>query len=79
MKIRVKAFFAMLGVALLVGCAGTSYGEHSRIAVLQNPETKQTVECRADPWGDMNYRRQIDNCIKAYKGAGYVIRSDVGP
>lgn len=74
-----RAIFGMVGVTVLTACAGTPSGEHSRIAVLQNPETKQTVECRADPWGDMNYRRQIDNCIKAYKGAGYVIRSDVGP
>jgi hypothetical protein len=79
MKSGMKAISAMSVVTLLVACAGTPYGQHSRIAVMQNPETKQTVECRADPWGDMNYRRQIDNCIKAYEGAGYVIRSDVGP
>ena len=79
MKSGMKAISAMSVVTLLVACAGTPYGQHSRTAVMQNPETKQTVECRADPWGDMNYRRQIDNCIKAYEGAGYVIRSDVGP
>lgn len=60
----------------LAGC-GSMHGP-ARIAVLQNPETKQTVECRVDPWGDMNRRRQIDNCIAAYEKAGYRLVADSG-
>lgn len=60
-------------VALLVGCASTHNA--SRIAVLQNPQTKQTVECKVNPWGS-NYATQVDNCISTYKKAGYVLIAD---
>jgi hypothetical protein len=43
---------------------------------LQNPETKQTVECRINPWGSLNNRLQIDNCIAVYEKAGYKLVSD---
>lgn len=68
--------FSMLVVAVLLlsGCAGTTHP--SRIAVLQNPETKQTVECRVDPWGSLNYSGQVDTCIKAYQKAGYKLVAD---
>jgi|GEM_PF-2222627 len=59
---------------MLAGCAHTAHS--ARIAVLQNPETKQTVECRPDPWGDLNYKLQIDNCIAAYQKAGYKLVAD---
>lgn len=61
-------------VALLAGCAATNHP--ARIAVLQNPQTKQTVECRVNPWGSMNYQAQVDNCVVAYKKAGYVLVAD---
>jgi len=57
--------------ALLSAC-----GAPSRIVVLQQPETKQTVECKVDPWGSMNYNLQIEKCILAYTQAGYSIVGD---
>ena len=63
-----------LSLLILEGCAGSL--QSSRIAVLQNPETKQTVQCKADPWGDMNYKRQVDNCIDAYLKSGYKMMAD---
>ena len=68
------AFFILSSIILLQGCA--SHRQASRIAVLQNPETKQTVQCRVDPWGDMNHARQVESCIYAYQKAGYKLLSD---
>lgn len=68
-----------VGVALLVvgtGCASAK--QESRIAVLQNPTTKQTVECKVNPWL-RDVRGQVDNCIAAYKQAGYVVVADSLP
>ncbi len=61
-------------VAVLAGCAGTS--STSRIAVLQHPETKQTVECRVNPLASFNNKAQVDNCIDAYTKAGYLLVAD---
>ena len=58
-------------VLSLVAC-----GSVSRVVVRQNPETKQTVECRVDPWGHMNRTRQVEDCVVAYKKAGYVVVGD---
>lgn len=58
-------------VFALSGCTANSAYTSARIAVLQNPETKQTVQCKADPWGSINFAGQIDNCIKVYEKAGY--------
>jgi len=65
---------AMIIGIVLTGCGGTNHP--ARIAVLQNPETKQTVECRVDPWGSVNYGGQVDNCITAYQKAGYKLVAD---
>jgi hypothetical protein len=54
----------------------TSCGSVTRVVVLQNPETKQTVECRIDPWGSVNRTAQIEDCITAYKKAGYKVVGD---
>jgi hypothetical protein len=58
-------------VFLLSAC-----GSVSRVVVLQNPQTKQTVECRVDPWGDSSRTRQIDHCVNAYRKAGYEVVGD---
>jgi PBP1b-binding outer membrane lipoprotein LpoB len=58
-------------IILLSGCSASSPSSSSRMAVLQNPETKQTVQCKIDPWGSMNHAMQIENCIKVYEKAGY--------
>ncbi len=59
--------FIMLNV-LLSACGTAS---PSRVVVLQHPETKQTVECRVDPWGHVVRSKQIDDCVTAYSQAGY--------
>lgn len=61
-------------IPALVACGG--YHNPARIAVLQNPETKQTVECRVDPWGSVNRAAQVDNCIAVYQKAGYKLVAD---
>ena len=70
MKHQILFIPAMLSICFLSACTSTSYSA-SRIAVLQNPETKQTVQCKVDPWGGLNFAIQVDNCIKAYEKAGY--------
>ncbi len=65
--------YLLLGCCLaLTACSSTT----SRYVVLQNPTTKQTVECRIDPWGDMRFHKQIADCTNAYKQAGYVVVGD---
>lgn len=60
---------------LLAGCTTTTSA--SRIAVLQNPETKQTVECRVQvTYGSFSFRDQVENCISAYEKAGYKLVGD---
>ena len=63
-----------LAAALVVGCATSE--QLSRVAVLQNPETKQTVECRVDQWGSFDRKKQVDICIATYQKAGYKLVVD---
>jgi hypothetical protein len=46
------------------------------VVVLENPQTKQTVECRVDPWGDIRRTRQIEDYVDAYRMAGYAVIGD---
>ncbi len=64
--IALSMFLLMLG-----GC-----GAVSRVVILQNPATKQTVECKVDPLGDMRRTKQIKDCVKAYEQAGYGVVGD---
>jgi len=64
--IGLSLFLLMLG-----GC-----GSPSRVVILQHPATRQTVECRVDPLGDMRRRTQIKNCVNAYEQAGYSVVGD---
>lgn len=66
-----KHLLVLAGV-LMVGCSSTT----SRFVILQNPTTKQTVECKIDPLGDMRFHKQIEDCTNAYKQAGYVVVGD---
>lgn len=59
---------------LAAGCATSD--QLSRVAVLQNPETKQTVECRVDQWGSFDRKKQVDVCITTYQKAGYKLVAD---
>ena len=51
-------------------------GAVDRVVVLQHLETKQTVECRVEPWGSLDRIAQIAACIAAYQKAGYAIVGD---
>jgi len=62
--------FSML-LLTLAGC-----GSVSRVVILQNPQTKQTVECKVDPLGDVRRTTQIKNCVNAYEQAGYTVVGD---
>lgn len=65
---------ALVLALFLAGCTG-KYSS-ARVAVLQNPTTKQTVECRVDPLKLTYYQNQVDVCIDTYKKAGYVLVAD---
>jgi len=69
-----KALSLSFMALTLTGC----FAATARVAVLQNPETKQTVECKITPVGGMNWTAQVDNCIAAYQKAGYVVVADTG-
>lgn len=60
--------------ALAAGCASTS--SYSRIAVLQHPETKQTVECRFPEVASIRMSSHIDTCVATYEKAGYKLVAD---
>jgi hypothetical protein len=51
-------------------------GNPARVVIMQNPETKQTVDCKVDPWGHVNRTKQIDDCVEAYRKAGYNVAGD---
>lgn len=67
----------VLLIAFAVTASGCAVSDNlSRVAVLQNPETKQTVECRVDPWGHIDRKKQVDVCIATYQKAGYKLVAD---
>jgi len=66
-----KRIIAVAGLLALAGCVSPS-----RVVVLQQPETKQTVECRVNPWGSISNANQINKCVNAYKQAGYSVVGD---
>ncbi len=66
----------MRGILIIWMLLCTACGSVDRVVVLQHLQTKQTVECRVDPWGSLDRSAQIDACIAAYKKAGYVIIGD---
>ena len=61
---------------ILASCASYS---PARVVIMQNPTTKQTVECKVDPWGHINRKLQIESCVDAYQQAGYKKLSDSHP
>jgi hypothetical protein len=68
-----KIVIFLLVIFNLASCASYS---PARIVLMQHPETKQTVECKVDPWGHINRKLQIDSCVEAYELAGYKKISD---
>lgn len=63
---KLNLIVTLLSVIVLAGC---STGK--RIIVLQHPETKQTVECQADPWATFDQKGVTEQCAKDYEAAGY--------
>lgn len=58
-----------LGLLMLTGCA-MDPSNHTLI-VLENPKTKQTVQCTADAWTTWNVYAQVEKCAEGYEKAGY--------
>ena len=71
-----KKWIFLIAVMTVTSCASYS---PARIVVMQNSETKQTVECKVDPWGHINRKIQVDSCVTSYEQAGYVKLSDSHP
>lgn len=46
------------------GCAANAY------ALMKGP-TGEIKECKVDPWGDIQYQRQVDQCVDSYTKAGF--------
>ena len=66
-KSRIGFAYALplvLAVAGLAGCAGDA------MSLMQGP-TGDTITCKVDPWGDIQYQRQVDQCTALYSKAGY--------
>lgn len=64
--------YLLLSGVSRTACSSTT----SRFVILQQPTTKQTVECKIDPLGDMRFHKQIADCVSAYEQAGYVVVGD---
>lgn len=76
---RAQVFVNKLGeIGILVACvlSVAGCGSPSRVVVLQQPDTKQTVECRVDPLGSFDSTGQIESCVFAYNRAGYKVVGD---
>lgn len=73
MKCLHLVFPAFLIVAL-IGCAANP--SNKTLIVLQNPETKETKECRADAWTTWNVYAEVEACAKAYEKAGFIRLGD---
>jgi hypothetical protein len=43
----------------------------SKLIVLHNPETKDTKECKGDPWANWNVYAATEACAQAYEKVGY--------
>jgi hypothetical protein len=66
---RAVNIFSLFLISGLISSCGTA--SPSRVVVLQHPKTMQTVECRVDPLGHIIRSKQIDDCVSAYRQAGY--------
>jgi hypothetical protein len=62
---------ALMLAGSLFGVAGCSHGRPTMVA-LYNPETKQSVECKPDPWATMDPWGEADDCAKGYEKYGFV-------
>lgn len=66
MSEKVLTIFTLaVGVIALSGCASNAF------EIMKNPQTGDVRECKVDPWGDIQYQRQVDTCVARYEKAGY--------
>ena len=67
---------AMMILILALTLASVGCGSVTRVVVMQNPGTGQVVECKVDPWGGERRDKQIEDCRRAYEGAGFRVVGD---
>lgn len=65
-----KNLFAALAVLALVSC-GAMNPNNKTLIVLQNPETKQTVQCSSRTGATWNPYAEVEACAQAYEKTGY--------
>lgn len=64
-KIAFTIVTLVVGTIALSGCASNAF------EIMKNPQTGDIRECKVDPWGDIQYQRQVDTCVAQYEKAGY--------
>lgn len=65
----------ILSLAVLIPLAGCA--QYQTQAIMFNPETKHTAQCKADP--DMDFldpEGAVNHCVAGYEKAGYVRMDD---
>ena len=67
-KLLTRLIILSILLAMSQGCTPAS------TVVMYNPETKQTVECKRDPWKHWQWEdeRVIQGCIRQYRAVGFV-------
>jgi hypothetical protein len=67
--LNLRGFFEINKVVILVVCVVMS-GCAAKMELMKNANG-DVKECKVDPWGDIQYQRQVDQCVAAYSKAGY--------
>ena len=78
-KLMIALVAAVVSTSVVTGCAtvvtdknGKQVASRKTLIILQHPETKDTKECKGDPWANWNVYAATEECAKAYESAGYV-------
>lgn len=74
-------YVLMMGCVLLVSACGTIRPPSEKIAVMYNPETKDTAQCTIDPhaaWQNQ-WAEIIGRCVRGYEKAGYIRVDEENP
>lgn len=74
---RTTGLFAVIALAALLLTAGCAVNPKNKtLIVVQNPETKEIIQCKGDPWASWDVYAQTEACAKAYEKAGWVRLGD---
>ena len=67
-RLIIPPLAALIGCAVLGGCSGPAG------ISLMDPQTRQTVQCSADPWlvWEWDQARYNEDCAQKYERAGFV-------